>query len=204
MITKSYYFALKDYSSHTTEILETHQRHVFHHPWIFLLQVEFKSNLFCACIITFHSYWQHDIMRWFKRSPNAFAQPLLGWTVDTRLDGAVVYTIFWPYHLNATIDSSNQTKFSNFLLSTFGEPMWIVASASLQYLVWFLLLLHICLKVERCSSAYLGCNEWLSELVLTFYQMEAPWPFSSDLWKQQEELKNFFSINCRDGCMGKP
>ncbi|MEQ2309026.1 hypothetical protein AMECASPLE_034357 [Ameca splendens] len=37
------------------------------------------------------------------------------------------------------------------------------------------------LCVQRCSSACLGCNEWLFELLLPFYQLEPVWPFSSDL-----------------------
>ncbi|XP_073791229.1 lysosomal membrane ascorbate-dependent ferrireductase CYB561A3-like isoform X2 [Danio rerio] len=37
------------------------------------------------------------------------------------------------------------------------------------------------LCLQGCSSAYLGCNEWLFELLLTFYQLESVWPFSSDL-----------------------
>ncbi|MDG2633082.1 hypothetical protein P7M35_25030, partial [Vibrio parahaemolyticus] len=39
---------------------------------------------------------------------------------------------------------------------------------------------------QRWSSAYLGCNEWLFELLLSFYHLELVWPFSSDLWHQQD------------------
>ncbi len=40
------------------------------------------------------------------------------------------------------------------------------------------------LSIQRCSSAYLGCNEWLFELLLPFYHLKPVWPFSSDLWHQ--------------------
>lgn len=33
----------------------------------------------------------------------------------------------------------------------------------------------------ECSSAYLGCNTWLTELLLSSYQIEVVWPLSSDL-----------------------
>jgi len=42
------------------------------------------------------------------------------------------------------------------------------------------------LCVQRCSSADLGCNEWLFEWLLPSYQLEAVWPFSCDLWRQQD------------------
>ncbi len=45
----------------------------------------------------------------------------------------VVYAKFWPYHLNVTAELRLQTRqpFSNLLLSSFGEPVWIVALFSL-------------------------------------------------------------------------
>ncbi|MEQ2300626.1 hypothetical protein AMECASPLE_027644 [Ameca splendens] len=67
------------------------------------------------------------------------------------------------------------------------------------------------LCIQRCSSACLGCNEWLFELLLPFYQLEPVWPFSSDLWHQQGicaqrtaahwivSLFRPFSVNHRDG-----
>uniref|UniRef100_A0A3B4ZJ67 L1 transposable element RRM domain-containing protein n=1 Tax=Stegastes partitus TaxID=144197 RepID=A0A3B4ZJ67_9TELE len=70
------------------------------------------------------------------------------------------------------------------------------------------------LCVQRCYSAYLGCNKWLFELLLPFYQLKPVCPFSSDLWHQQGicahryfvSLDFFFlifgpfSVNPRDGC----
>ncbi len=45
----------------------------------------------------------------------------------------VLYAKFWPYHLNVAAEiETHQTRqrFSNLLLSNFGEPVWIVASVS--------------------------------------------------------------------------
>ncbi len=45
----------------------------------------------------------------------------------------VLYAKFWPYHLNAAAEiETHQTRqrFSNLLLSNFGEPVRIVASVS--------------------------------------------------------------------------
>ncbi len=36
--------------------------------------------------------------------------------------------------------------------------------------------------VQRWSSAHLGYNKWLFELLLPFCHLEPAWPFSSDLW----------------------
>ncbi len=45
----------------------------------------------------------------------------------------VLYAKFWPYHLNVTAEINTQQtrqRFSNLLLSNFGEPVWIVAPVS--------------------------------------------------------------------------
>lgn len=39
--------------------------------------------------------------------------------------------------------------------------------------------------VQRCSPAYLGSNNWLSELLLASCQLKSDCQFSSDLWHQQ-------------------
>lgn len=38
------------------------------------------------------------------------------------------------------------------------------------------------------SSAYLGCNQWLSDLLLPSYQLETVQLFSSDLWPRELPL----------------
>lgn len=40
------------------------------------------------------------------------------------------------------------------------------------------------LCIWRYSSAYLGCNECLFELLLSYYQLILVWSFSSDIWYQ--------------------
>ncbi len=44
-------------------------------------------------------------------------------------------------------------------------------------------LLFDMLCVEKFSSAYLGWNKWLFELLFPFYQLKSVWPFSSDINK---------------------
>ncbi len=58
--------------------------------------------------------------------------PPPAWTVETRQDDPcfhVPYAKFWPYHLNAAEIETHQIRqrFSNLLLSNFGDPVWIVA-----------------------------------------------------------------------------
>ncbi len=56
------------------------------------------------------------------------------WTIETRQDGSMLscfYPKFWPYHLNVAAEietHQNRQRFSNLLLSSFGDPVWIVAS----------------------------------------------------------------------------
>ncbi len=78
----------------------------------------------------------------------------------------------------------------------FGDPVWIVVSVSCSYLTGAAPGVVFCcwspsasgfdvLCVQRWYSAYLGCNEWLFELLLPFYYLYSVCPFSSDLWHQQ-------------------
>ncbi len=97
----------------------------------------------------------------------------------------VLYAKFWPYHLNVAAEiKTHQTRqrFSNLLLSNFGDPVWIVASVSCSYLTGAAPGVVFCccsssasgfdvLCVQRWYSAYLGCNEWLFELLLPFYHL---------------------------------
>ncbi len=97
----------------------------------------------------------------------------------------VLYTKFWPYHLNVAAEiETHQTRqrFSNLLLSNFGELVRIVASVSCSELTGAAPGVVFCccrpsasgfdvLCVQRWYSAYLGCNEWLFELLLPFYHL---------------------------------
>jgi len=69
------------------------------------------------------------------------------------------------------------------------------------------------LWLHKCFAAYLGCNEWLFQSKLLFYQLESVGPFSSDILHQEgifahmtaaywmffPFLKPFF-VNTRNGC----
>ncbi len=94
----------------------------------------------------------------------------------------VLYAKFCPYHLNVAAEiETHQTRqrFSNLLLLNFGEPVWIVVSVSCSYLTGAAPGVVFCcwspsasgfdvLCIQRWSSAHLGCNEWLFELLLPF------------------------------------
>ncbi len=105
----------------------------------------------------------------------------------------VVYAKFWPYHLNVTAEMetcpTKQTFFS--LLFNFGEPVWIVASISrVAPGVVFCCCSPSASRfdmmcVQRCTSAFLGCNEWLTWVTVAFLLVQPVWPFSYDLWHQQ-------------------
>ncbi len=79
-------------------------------------------------------------------------------------------------------DSSEQATFFNLLLSSFGESVWIVSSVSCSYLTGAAPGVVFCcwstsasgfdvLCVQRWCSVDLGCNEWLFELLLSFYHL---------------------------------
>lgn len=86
-------------------------------------------------------------------------------------------------------DSSAQAMF--FFLSIFWPILVLIAAlVSCSCTMFCLLLLYpsasrfgmLCIK--RCSSAYLSCNQWFFELMLSSCHLEATWPLSSDHWDQ--------------------
>ncbi len=90
----------------------------------------------------------------------------------------VIYDKFWPYHLKVAAEIETlktRQRFSNLLLSNFGEPVRILASISTPGVVFCCCspsaagIAVLC--VQRWYSAYLGCNEWLFELLLHFYHL---------------------------------
>ncbi len=142
--------------------------------------------------------------------------PPPAWTVEQgRIDPCfpVLYDKFWLYHLNVAAEiETHQTRqrFSNLLLSDFGESVWIVSSVSWSYLTGAAPGVVFCcwspsasgfdvLCVQRWYSAYLGCNKWLFELLLPFYHLKPVWPFSSDINQTfsstQLPLTGYFSFS---------
>ncbi len=112
--------------------------------------------------------------------------PAPAWTVETRQDGSMLSCSLrqiLTLHLNVAAEiKTHQTRqrFSNLLLSSFVDPVWIVSSVSCSYLTGAAPGVVFCcwspsasgfdvLCVQRWYSAYLGCNEWLFELLLSFY-----------------------------------
>ncbi len=90
----------------------------------------------------------------------------------------VLYAKFWPCHLNvaAEIETHHRRqRFSNLVLSNF---WWACANCSLSFLFLAPGVVFCCcspsasefdvLCIQRWYSAYLGCNEWLFELLLPF------------------------------------
>ncbi len=75
-----------------------------------------------------------------ENTPHTITPPAPAWTVETRQDDPcfhVLYTKFWRYHLNVAAEvETHQTRqrFSNLLLSSFGDPVWIVSSVCCSYL----------------------------------------------------------------------
>ncbi len=88
-------------------------------------------------------------------------------------------------HLNVAAEiKTHQTRqrFYNLLLSSFDESVWIVSSVCCSYLTGAAPGVVFCcwspsasgfdvLCVQRWYSADLGCNEWLFELLLSFYHL---------------------------------
>ncbi len=83
----------------------------------------------------------------------------------------VLHAKFWLYHLNVAAE----------IKSNFGEFVWIVSSVCCSYLTGAAPGVVFCcwspsasgfdvLCIQRWYSVYLGCNEWLFELLLPFYK----------------------------------
>lgn len=85
--------------------------------------------------------------------------------------------------------------------------MW--SSAAVAHLLQGLVVLCI----HTCSSADLGCDKWILELLLLFYQLSLVLSLTFDLWHQQgvfiqrtHWMFSLFltsSVNPGDGFMGK-
>ncbi len=97
----------------------------------------------------------------------------------------VLYTKFWLYHLNDAVEiETHQTRqrFSNLLLSNFGEPVWICL-VSLRFLFLadrsgtrcgLLLLKRICFRVQRVvCSEMVFCITWLWRVVIWVNRLTA-------------------------------
>ncbi len=91
----------------------------------------------------------------------------------------------YPTHHYTTTTSLNRwdkATLFNLLLSSFGDPVWIVFSVCCSYLTGAAPGVVFCcwsssasgfdvLCVQRWYSADLGCNEWSFELLLSFYHL---------------------------------
>ncbi len=126
--------------------------------------------------------------------------PPPAWTVETRQDRSMLSCSLHQIltlHLNVAAEFEThhtRQRFSNLLLSSFGESVWIVSSVCCSYLTGAAPGVVFCcwspsasgfdvLCVQRWYSAYLGCNEWLFELLLPFYTSITS--LSILLWHQQ-------------------
>lgn len=99
---------------------------------------------------------------------------------------------FWPCYPNVTEIETHGTRlcFSSHLLSHFSEPVQVLCSQliGVKPRVMFCCcstppLRFDMLSIQRCSVCF-GCSGWLFEVLLSSYQLEAVWLFSSDLWHQ--------------------
>lgn len=102
-------------------------------------------------------------------------------------------TKFWPCYLNVAAEKQKSRFISagNVFFSIFWPILVLIAAlVSCSCTMFCLLLLYpsasrfgmLCIK--RCSSAYLSCNQWFFELMLSSCHLEATWPLSSDHWDQ--------------------
>ncbi len=144
----------------------------------------------------------------------------------------VLYTKFWPHHLNVAAEiEPHQTRqrFSNLLLSSFGESVWIVSSVSCSYLTGaahgVVFVVFCCwspsasgfevLCVQRCILHTLVVTSgYLSYCCLSIISDQSVHsPLTSDINKAfsstQLPLTGYFlffgpfSVNPRDGCVWK-
>ncbi len=152
--------------------------------------------------------------------------PPPAWTVETRQDGSMLscslrQILTLPSECRSrNRDSSDQATFFQSSIVQFWRAC---VNCSLRFLFLAdrsgtrcgLLLQGSTCCVQRWYSAYLGCNEWLFELLLPFYHLyqSAHSPLTSDINKAfsstQLPLTGYFlffgsfSVNPRDGCVWK-
>ncbi len=115
-----------------------------------------------------------------------YPPPPPAWTVETRQDDPcfhVLYTKFWPYIWMQ--QKSRLIRPGNVFQSSIVQFWWFCVNCILRVLFLsdrsgtrcgLLLLEPICFRVRCvvCSEMYsadLGCNEWLFELLLSFYHL---------------------------------
>ncbi len=106
----------------------------------------------------------------------------------------ILYAKFCPYHLNVTAEIEAHQTWQRFFQSSIVQFWWACANCSLRFLFladrsgtqW----VFCCcspsasgfnvLCVQRWYSAYLGCNEWLFELLLPLTSLTILlWPLKS-------------------------
>ncbi len=102
----------------------------------------------------------------------------------------VLYTKFWLYHLNVAAEIENTDIIENnlqtrqyFFQSSIVQFWWACENHSLRFLLIGAApsVVFCCCRpsasgfdvlcVQRWYSAFLGCNEWLFELLLPFYHL---------------------------------
>ncbi len=146
--------------------------------------------------------------------------PPAAWTVETRQDRSMIscslcQILTIPSECRSrNQDSSDETMFFK---SSIVQFWWACVNCILHFL--FLVdrmapgVVFCCwstsdsgfdvLCVQRWYSAYLGCNEWLFELLLPFYHLYPVYPFSSDPWNQQGIfVYKTIPQHCRGPAMG--
>ncbi len=103
----------------------------------------------------------------------------------------VLYAKFWPYHPNVAAEiETHQTRqrFSNLLLSNFGEPVWILASVSCsrwqeRHPVWSSAAVAHLLQGSMCCAFRDGILHTL--VVTSGYLSYCCLSIISNLWHQQ-------------------
>ncbi len=164
------------------------------------------------------------MLNWYKVCQrnilHTITPPLAAWTVETRHDGSMLSC---SLHQILTLPSECSSRnpdsscFYNLLLSSFGEPVWIVSSVSCSYLtewqpVWFSAAgAHLLQGSMCCVFRDVFCIPWLVIWVTVVFLSSLASPFSSDLWHQQGIVVHTtaarwiflffwpFAVNPRDG-----
>ncbi len=142
----------------------------------------------------------------------------------------VLYAKFWPYYLNVVAEiETHQTRqrFSNLLLSNYGEPVRIVASVSFlswqeRHPVWSSAAVAHLLQGSTCCAfrdgflhTLVATSGYLSYCCVSIISNQAAHcPLISDINKAFSQARNYhsldifslfgpFSVNHRDGCAWK-